>query len=127
MNIVLIACCLFVLQTVLSFIQITYYKRHMQKVANQYSGRTGYRLYSAMERKKLGQGVIALIVVDDSDIIKECQVLKGLSIFSRFKDLNQFKNQSLSQILSQLTKEQTLRKLSLWEKAVIKTANSAST
>lgn len=126
MNIVLIACSLLILQTGLSFIQITYYKRHLQKMARCYSGYTGYNLYSAMVRKKLGLGVIALIVVDNSDTIKECQILKGFSIFSKFNDLNQFKNQNLSQLISKLIEEQSSRKLCLWEQALIKTAYSAN-
>lgn len=124
MNIILVACTIFALQSILSFIQIFYYQKYMQKITQQYSDSKGYHLYSAMERKKFGSSAIAVIVVDKNNIVKECQVLQGKSIFARFKTLTQFHGLSLSQILNQFDKEKTTRKLCFWEKAIVKTSNN---
>lgn len=122
MNIVVIACVILALQSILSFMQIRYYHRCMYKITQQYSNSKNYYLYSSMERKRFGSSAIVVIVVDQNYVIKECQILQGKSIFARFKALPQFYGQSLSQILTQFEKEQTTRELSLWEKAIIKTA-----
>lgn len=126
MNIVLIACSIFALQSILSFVQVRYYQKYMHKIAQQYSGAKGYHLYSAMERKRFGSSAIALMVIDDHRTIKTCQVLQGKSIFAKFKNYPQFQNQNLSQILNQFAGEQATRELFLWEKAIVKTANQVS-
>lgn len=126
-NIVVIACCVFALQSILSFIQIRYYQRYMHKITQQYSNSNNYYLYSSMERKRFGSSAIAVIVVDQNNIVRECHVLQGKSIFAKFKILPQFYEQSLSQIIKQFEKEQQTRNLFLWEKAIIKTATNKIT
>ncbi|QIQ20700.1 transcriptional regulator GutM [Zophobihabitans entericus] len=124
MNLVLIACTIFVAQSVLSFMQVRYYQKHMHKIAQQYTGKSGHHLYSSMERKRFGSSAIALLVINDDKVIQECQIMQGKSIFAKFRDLPNFKNQNLSQMLSHFAGEEAIRKLSISERAIIKTANS---
>lgn len=125
MNIILIACTILVAQSLLSFTQIRYYQKYLHQTAKQYAGTDGYKLYSAMERKKFGSSAIALMVIDQNHNVQNCQIMQGKSIFAKFKALPQFQNQNLSQIVTYFAEEAAIRKLSLWEKAIIKTVNNA--
>lgn len=125
MDMILIACSILVAQSLLSFTQIRYYQKYLRQTAKQYAGTNGYKLYSAMERKKFGSSAIALMIIDKDNSVQNCQIMQGKSIFAKFKALPQFQNQNLSQIITYFAEEAAIRKLSLWEKAVIKTVNSA--
>ena len=120
MNIVIIASVVFVLQSILSLMQIRYYQRYMYNITQQYSNSKNYHLYSSIERKRLGSSAIVVMVIDENKMVKECQLLKGKSIFAKFKPLPRFYGCHLSQILTNLREESETRKLSLEEKAIIK-------
>lgn len=62
---------------------------------NSYS--SGY-LGTGITRSKFnfGPGVLLIIVMNNDDTVVEFKVLKGFSVFSRFKSLNKFKNKHFS-------------------------------
>lgn len=125
MEIVLIASAIFILQSILSFIQIRYYQSFMHKITTKYAGFQHYHLYSTMERRFFGASAIAIIVIDGNKTIQECHTLQGKSVFAKFKSQTKFQHQNLAQMIDKFVQEQAIRKLSLWEKAIVKTANSA--
>lgn len=120
MNIVIIASVIFVLQSILSLMQIKYYQKYIYKITQQYSNSKNYHLYTAIERKWFGSSAIVVMVIDENNMIKECQILKGKSVFAKFKPLPKFYGCYLSQILTNLKEESGTRRLSLEEKAIIK-------
>ncbi|GAA5103624.1 transcriptional regulator GutM [Orbus sasakiae] len=125
MEIVLVASAIFILQSILSFIQIRYYQSFMHKITTKYAGFQHYHLYSTMERRFFGASAIAIIVIDGNKTIQECHTLQGKSVFAKFKSQTKFQHQNLVQMIDKFAQEQAIRKLSLWEKAIVKTANSA--
>ncbi|NUF26928.1 transcriptional regulator GutM [Gilliamella sp. ESL0254] len=124
MNIVLIACVILVLQSYFSLMQIFYYKKHISKITQQYANSNNYYLFSSVQRLHFNTRAIVIIVVNDNNTIKECQILQGKTIFARFKALPQFYEQNLSHILTQLKNESVIRKLSLPEQTIVKTLES---
>jgi len=126
MNIVIIASVILVSQSILSLMQINYYQRYMYNITQQYLHFKHHRLYSSIERKWLGATAIVVMVIDENQMVKECQLLKGKSVFAKFKPLPRFYGHHLSQILINLTEESQTRKLSLEERAMIKMANQIS-
>ncbi|MBM5595797.1 transcriptional regulator [Listeria seeligeri] len=121
MNIVLIASLIFIAQTFLAFFQVRYYQHHMNKVSTKYAGKIGFHLYSEMERLKFRSSAVAILVVNEKQVVHECQILTGKTVFAKFKTFADYHQKELSEILTELTNKQ---KNSIQEKAVIKTVNS---
>ncbi len=114
MQLILIACGILVMNYVLTFIQVRRYKKSMESLIGKYKGKQGYYLFSGQSRRKLGSGSIAMIVVDEHYTIKECQVMKGITVLSTFKEMSKYKGQhvgSLIGVLHEASKqEKTKRK-----------------
>lgn len=102
MNIVLIASLIFIAQTGLAFFQVRYYQHHMNKVADKYAGKTGYYLYSEMERLKFRTSAVAILVVNENRVVHECQILTGKTVFAKFKTFTNYHHKDLSEILTYL-------------------------
>lgn len=101
-GLVLVACVLLVVQSILTFIQVRYYKQSVANLMRKYKGKNGYYLYSAQTRKKLGAGVIVMLIVDQHYMIKECKVMKGISSLSTFKDMENYKEKHVGYLLEEL-------------------------
>lgn len=125
MGIIFIASAILILQSLLGYMQVRYYQHFMRNITNKYVGMKHYHLYSTMERQFMRGSAIALIVVDGNANIQECYTLQGKSIFAKFKYQPQFLNQNLAQMRIVFQQEQENRKLFLWEKALMKSANNA--
>jgi DNA-binding transcriptional regulator of glucitol operon len=102
MKLVLIACCLLLVQSALTAIQVHYYQRSMKKLVGKYKGERGYHLFSGQSRRRLGAGSIVLLVVDENYVIRECQVMRGMSILSTFKEMNEYEGMQLGELLDTL-------------------------
>ena len=50
--------------------------------------------------KKLRSGTLILIAVENNGEIKEAQMMKGVTIFARFKELKALKNRNLAEVAS---------------------------
>ncbi|MFT9274060.1 MAG: transcriptional regulator GutM [Liquorilactobacillus nagelii] len=50
--------------------------------------------------KKLRSGTLILIAVQGNGTIKEAQIMKGVTIFARFKELKTLKNRNLAELAS---------------------------
>ncbi|SES79582.1 Glucitol operon activator protein (GutM) [Salinibacillus kushneri] len=102
MGLVLIACGLLITQYALTFIQVRHYKNSMEAMIGKYKGTKGIHLFSGKAQRKLGAGSIAMIVVDENYIIKECQAVHGVSILSTFKEIKQYKGSHVGELLDSL-------------------------
>ncbi|KLI74659.1 hypothetical protein AUQ39_10415 [Lacticaseibacillus casei] len=58
-----------------------YVREYKRMVNGQQSGRFGVGVY----RPKMGVGEVCFIIIDDGRI-KQCKILRGLSIFAKFRD-----------------------------------------
>lgn len=50
--------------------------------------------------KKLRSGTLILVAVDNNGSIKEAQMMKGVTIFAKFKELKALKNKNLAEVAS---------------------------
>ncbi|GAA5415749.1 hypothetical protein Pryu01_00781 [Paraliobacillus ryukyuensis] len=125
MELVLIACLLFVIQSVLTFIQVRYYRKSVNALMEQYKGKDGYYLYAAQVRKKLGAGAIVMLVVDQDYTIKECKVMKGMTSLSPFKDEARYKEKHVGHLLEELYQSDKKQKKSTLTRALNQAAENA--
>ncbi|WP_343367829.1 transcriptional regulator GutM [Shouchella clausii] len=102
MKLVLIACCLLLIQSALTAIQVRYYQKSMKALVGKYKGEKGYHLFSGQSRRRIGPGSIVLLVVDESYIIQECQCMRGVSILSTFKEMEEYEGMHLGELLDRL-------------------------
>lgn len=69
------------LKQILSILNSHIYTNEYQNVLNEnQSGYFGVGLY----RPKLGINEVCLIVIDDNSMIKDCRLIRGISIFAKF-------------------------------------------
>ncbi|MDM5228279.1 transcriptional regulator GutM [Cytobacillus sp. NJ13] len=128
MKLVVILCAILIIQHALSLVQIKYYKKSLDKIISNYKGADGYFVFSGMERSKFGPGAIVIMVVDRDYMIHECCMLKGMTIFTKFKPLDSYKGSHVGEILKTV-KEKSINKKdrgipSYW-KALAKAGESA--
>jgi DNA-binding transcriptional regulator of glucitol operon len=96
----IILCAILLVQQVFSLIQIRSYRKNIDKIVSGYKGDEGYFMFSGMDRGKFRPGAIAILVVDKRYIVHECHMLKGVSILSKFKELEKYKGQHVGVILN---------------------------
>ena len=111
MKLVLVACCLLIIQSALTAIQVHYYQKSMKKLVGKYKGEKGFHLFSGQSRRRIGPGSIVLLVVDESYMIQECQVMRGISILSTFKEMKEHEGKHLGELLDELQSPVKKRKL----------------
>ncbi len=61
--------------------QLRNYQATLKKMSNQPSGYLGV----GIQKQKLGIGVIAILVTDETGSLIESQLMKGVTVFSRFE------------------------------------------
>jgi DNA-binding transcriptional regulator of glucitol operon len=130
MKIAIILCCLLVVQYALTFIQVRYYRKSMDKIVSRYSQKEGYYLFSGMERRQFRPGAIAMLVVDSQYIIQECYVVNGFSVLSKFKELEKYKGQHVGTVLdsvqeNSVDKKRKRKKIPAISSALAKAAEHA--
>ncbi|MEC0304236.1 transcriptional regulator GutM [Terribacillus saccharophilus] len=111
MKLVLIACCLLLVQSALTAIQVYYYQKSMKKLVGKYKGKEGFHLFSGQSRRRIGPGSIVLLVVDESYMIRECQVMRGVTILSTFKEMKHYEGKHLGELLDELHNPAKKKKL----------------
>lgn len=56
-------------------------------------------MYSGMNRRKFSSGAMAMIVVNKDYVIEDCYILKGISVFSKFKKYEKYIGHHVAKIL----------------------------
>lgn len=102
MQLILIACGTLVMNYILTFFQVRSYKKSMETMIKKYKGKQGYYLFSGQSRRKLGAGSIAMLVVDENYMVMECQVMKGITVLSTFKEIEKYKGLHVGSMLDSL-------------------------
>jgi len=93
-----------VLQTVGAWMQWRHYRQSV--AGNRENWSQGY-LGVGKSRRKFGFGAVAMVVVSPELRVKKVQVMTGMSIFARFKDVVAFEGMSLEGLASSLQGTQT--------------------
>jgi DNA-binding transcriptional regulator of glucitol operon len=87
------------IQYVATIIQVRHYQKYVGKIVSRYKGKEGYFLYSGMNRRKWSPGAVAMIVVNNDYVIEDCYILKGVSVFSKFKKYEKYIGHHVAKIL----------------------------
>lgn len=81
-----------VLQAVGTWVQMRHYRQVMGGVAERWSdGFVG----AGNARGSWGKGVIAVLVVDGADVVRQLLVMEGRSVLAKFRPMPQFDGRSL--------------------------------
>ncbi|GAA4712188.1 transcriptional regulator GutM [Brevibacillus fulvus] len=93
MLIVLFIAC-WLLQILLSVLQMKHYQKTVARLSNRPSGYLGV----GVEKKRLGIGTVMVIVTDTDGTIVDCEVMSGVTVFSRFRKCKRFIGADLFQL-----------------------------
>ena len=83
----------FLLQGLFGFIQIKNFSKNFSEVA-----KTGCRVVIGKNPKKFRAGSLILIAIDEAGKIKETRIMKGVTIFAKFKSLPTLNNKFLPEV-----------------------------
>lgn len=128
MQLAFILCMILIVQYLLSLFQIKQYKKNIDKIVSGYKGEDGYFMFSGMTRGKLKHGAIAVLVVDSKYIIHECHLLKGISVLTKFKEMEDYKGKHVGEIVSSIydeIPEKGKSKLPSYRKALLQAGENA--
>lgn len=82
-----------------SYLHTKYYQNTLYKVQKEYdSGYMGVGITQGQFKPKK----VLILIVDEKNIILDCKVLNGLSVFSKFKSLSEFKNMNYKELPKEL-------------------------
>lgn len=89
------------LQIILTKSQMKNYQMTIKKLSNRASGYLGV----GIEKQKLGIGVIVILVTDNEGTVVESQLMRGVTVFSRFEDFAKYNGLSLHELKNSLADE----------------------
>ncbi len=92
-----------VLQTAGAWMQWRHYKQSV--AGNRENWKQGY-LGVGKSRRKFGFGAIAMVVVSQDMRVKKVQIMTGMSIFARFKDVAAYEGITLETLASTVKSKQ---------------------
>ncbi|MFD2705012.1 transcriptional regulator GutM [Salibacterium lacus] len=71
------------LQFLLTHLQVKHYQGKIREMSRKHKGYLGTGYF----KKRFGNGAVMLVVCDDETKIKEAKVMKGLTVFARFRTI----------------------------------------
>lgn len=92
-NFIIIFALIWGLQFLLTHLQVKQYRKHIREFTKRKSGYLGTGYY----KKKFGTGALVLLVCDEELDIVEAKVMKGITVFARFKDRKELIGKNLLQ------------------------------
>ena len=95
----------FLLQALMGYFQIRNFAR------NYHAVRQEGRVLIGKNPRRFRQGSLMLIGLDHNDRIQEIRVMKGLTVFSRFREIAQFDGELVAEVGADYT---ALQKLSMF-------------
>lgn len=84
----------FLMQGLMGFYQIKNFSKNFKKL------RTKGKVLIGKNPKKFNSGTLMLISIDDLGMIKEAKIMKGVTVFAKFKNLPQLNNRYLPLLAS---------------------------
>ncbi len=105
---VLIILGLWILQGILSYIQINHYRKRFSCL------RKKGRVLVGQQKGKLRGGSIVMLVINDDDKIIDAEEMKGFTVFNKFKKKNEIIGKSINNmelILRSMKNQQSMKAL----------------
>ena len=90
---------LWVLQGVLSYVQITHYRKTLSRLKCKGKVLVGH------EKGKFKPGSIILLVIDDNGVIIDVEEMKGISVFDRFRKKDVYIGKSIDELSKELKQQ----------------------
>ncbi|MFD1415577.1 transcriptional regulator GutM [Oceanobacillus jeddahense] len=91
---ILIFACVWGLQFLMTQLQVKHYRANINSFTKRQSGFLGTGYY----KKRFGTGALVLLVCDERLQIVDAKIMKGITVFARFKDRNEVIGKSLFEI-----------------------------
>ncbi|MCP2036422.1 glucitol operon activator protein [Planomicrobium sp. HSC-17F08] len=92
---------IWLLQIMLTKVQLKNYQTTIKRMSNRSSGYLGV----GIQKQKLGIGVIAIAVTDEDGGIVECQLMRGVTVFSRFERFTEYDGLHMEEVKKSLDQE----------------------
>lgn len=83
---ILLFVCLWLLQAWLTYKQMKHYQQTIKIMSKHSEGYLGV----GVEKKKIGIGTVIVIVTDIEGIVRDCKVMRGVTVFASFKKCKRF-------------------------------------
>lgn len=92
------------LQSVGMWFQMRHYRSVMGAITDKWSdGHLG----AGNARGRLGKGVIAIVCVDGSAVIRKLMVMEGRSVFAKFRPMTEYEGRRLSEVKAEFAERAT--------------------
>lgn len=92
---------IWILQILMTKVQLKNYQATLKKMSKRPSGYLGV----GIQKQKLGIGVIAILVTDEDGLVIESQLMKGVTVFSRFEAFPKYNGLHIESLKQQLDDE----------------------
>lgn len=92
---------IWILQIMMTKVQLRNYQATLKKMSNRPSGYLGV----GIQKQKLGIGVIAILVTDEDGLLIESQLMKGVTVFSRFESFPKYNGLHIESLKEKLEDE----------------------
>lgn len=89
------------LQLWMTKVQLKNYHGTIKKLSRRPSGYLGV----GIQKQKLGIGAIAIVVIDEAGTVVESQLMRGVTVFSRFEPFTKYIGLSLDALKADLGEE----------------------
>jgi glucitol operon activator protein len=93
---------LWLLQLLMTMIQVKHYRQTIQDMSKRVSGYLGV----GVQKRKFGLGTILILVTDLEGIIIDCRIMSGVTVFARFRNCKRFTKGDIFHIFDQDIKYQ---------------------
>lgn len=89
------------LQIMMTKVQLRNYQATIKKMSNRPSGYLGV----GIQKQKMGIGVIAIVVTDNDGVVVESQLMRGVTVFSRFEPYTEYDGLHIEALKENLDQE----------------------
>ena len=89
------------LQIMMTKVQLRNYQATIKKMSNRPSGYLGV----GIQKQKMGIGVIAILVTDKDGVVVESQLMRGVTVFSRFEPYGEYDGLHIEPLKEKLDQE----------------------
>jgi glucitol operon activator protein len=92
---------MWLVQFSLTKLQMKNYQATIRRMSKRPSGYLGV----GIQKQKIGIGVIAIVVTNENGTIEECEVMQGVTVFTRFKPFKGYEGMHINKLNLQLKDE----------------------
>lgn len=92
---------IWLLQIIMTKVQLKNYKATIKKMSTRPSGYLGV----GIQKQKFGIGVISIMVTDKEGVVVESQLMKGVTVFSRFEPFTDYDGLHIEELKKTLNQD----------------------